>query len=144
MDHVAVMRRSWGLTEKIVTGEKRIESRWYGTRYPPWDRIRPGETVYFKDSGGPVSVAAEVEKVLQISDLTRSRVRQVLDEYGAADGIQRDRTGYFYEQFKDKRYCLLIFLRNPRKVAPFGIDKRGFGMMAAWLCVDDIDRIRVR
>lgn len=31
MEHVAIMRKSWGLTDKILSGQKKIESRWYKT-----------------------------------------------------------------------------------------------------------------
>lgn len=32
MEHVAIMKKSWGLTRKILSGEKTIESRWYRFR----------------------------------------------------------------------------------------------------------------
>lgn len=67
MDHVAIMRKSWGLTQKILTGEKKIESRWYNVRYAPWDKIEKGDMVYFKDSGTPVTLRTRVQKVLQFS-----------------------------------------------------------------------------
>ena len=37
MEHLAIMKKEWKLTEKIITGEKRIESRWYKDKYPPWN-----------------------------------------------------------------------------------------------------------
>ena len=48
MEHVAIMKKSWGLTEKILTGAKKIESRWYKNKHTPWNRIKSGEIVYFK------------------------------------------------------------------------------------------------
>jgi len=35
MDHVAIMKKSWKLTEKILSGEEKIESRWYKSKYSP-------------------------------------------------------------------------------------------------------------
>ena len=67
MEHLAIMRKSWGLTDKILTGQKKIESRWYSVKYKPWDSIKEGETVYFKDSGGPVRIKAEVARVMQFA-----------------------------------------------------------------------------
>jgi hypothetical protein len=144
MEHVAIMRKSWGLTQKILGGQKTIESRWYMSRVAPWDRIKPGETVYFKDSGEPVTIKAEVKRVVQMADLTPERVGQILDEHGKADGITPSDIIKFYGLFKHKKYCILIFLRNPQKVKPFGIDKTGFGAMSAWLCVDNVEKIRTR
>lgn len=142
MEHVAIMRRSWGLTQKILSGQKKIESRWYKVKYPPWGRIKAGETVYFKDSGESVTIKAEVDRVLQFSDLTPEKVKEILYEYGKADGLGIDDIPKFLEMFKDKKYCMLIFLRNPQKVEPFQIDKTGFGAMSAWLTVEDVNKIK--
>ena len=142
MDHIAIMKKSWRLTQKILSGQKKIESRWYKSKCAPWGKIGKGDTVYFKDSGEPVSIKTEVEKVISFSDLTPERVSQILDEYGNDDGIGKDKIKEFFELFKNKNYCLLIFLKNPKQIEPFEIDKTGFGMMSAWLSVGNIDKIR--
>lgn len=141
MEHVAIMKKSWGLVPKILSGEKKIESRWYKNKYSPWGKIKEGERVYFKDSGSLVSLKAEVEKVLQFSDLDELKVREILEKYAKDDGIEQDKEKFF-EMFKKKNYCMLIFLKYPEKIEPFKIDKKGFGAMAAWLCVDDINKIK--
>lgn len=141
MDHVAIMKKSWGLTPKILSGQKKIESRWYKAKTMPWDRVKVGETIYFKDSGELVTIKAEVEKVLQFSDLTPKKVREILETYGADDGIEDTNIPEFYERFKNKKYCLLIFFKNPQKIEPFEINKKGFGMMSAWIAVEDIRKI---
>ncbi len=142
MHHVAIMKKEWKLTKKILSGEKKIESRWYKNKAAPWNKIKPGEVVFFKNSGEPVTIKTEVEKVLQFSELTPAAVKEILDKYGGADGINVSDIGKFYELFKNKRYCMLIFLKNAQKTNPFNISKKGFGNMAAWLCVDDIDAIK--
>ncbi len=141
MEHVAIMRKSWKLTQKILTGEKKIESRWYQNKYPPWDKIEAGETIYFKDSGDPVTVKATVDRVLQISELTPQKVKEILEKYGKDDGIEDAEP--FYKLFKNKKRCMLIFLKKPQAVKPFEIDKKGYGMMSAWLCVNNIKNIRL-
>lgn len=141
MDHVAIMRKSWGLTQKVLSGEKKIESRWYKSRRAPWDKIKSGDVVYFKDSGEPVKIKTEVEKVLQFSDLTPERAEEILDEYGRLDGIEKE-IPKFFELFKDKKYCMLIFLKNPKEIEPFEIDKSGFGAMSAWITVPSVDDIK--
>ncbi len=144
MQHLAIMKKSWGLTTKILTGEKKIESRWYKSRYTPWNRIKPGEMIYFKDSGEAVSVKAEVERVLQFSDLTPLKVKEILAKYAEADGLSADKIPEFFKLFQDKKYCLLIFLKNPREIEPFQINKSGFGAMAAWISLPDINMIKVK
>ena len=143
MEHLAIMRKSWGLTQKILTGQKRIESRWYKVKCAPWNRIKSGEIIYFKDSGEPVTIKAEVGKVIQFDSLNPEKVKKILNEYGDADGIEKKEISKFFKIFKDKKYCILIFLKNPQEIKPFEIDKAGFGAMSAWICVDNIDKLRL-
>lgn len=143
MDHIAIMKKRWGLLEKILSGEKTIESRWYKTRRAPWGQIKPGDTVWFKNSGEPVTVRAVVKKILEFEDLTPEKVREILDKYGEADGVTHEQIPHYYDLFKNKKYCMPIFLKGIQKVKPFNIDKSGFGAMAAWISVDKINLIRV-
>ena len=142
MEHVAIMKKSWGLTQKILSGQKKIESRWYSVRYKPWNCIKEGEIVYFKDSGESVKIKAEVSRVMQFVDLTPERVKEILDEYGNDDGLEKEKIPEFFERFKNKKYCILIFLKNPQEIEPFEIDKTGFGAMSAWITVDSISKIK--
>ncbi|MDP2946862.1 MAG: ASCH domain-containing protein [Nanoarchaeota archaeon] len=142
MEHLAIMKKSWRLTDKILNGKKKIESRWYCLKYKPWDSIKKGETVYFKDSGGPVRIKAKVDKVMQFADLTPQKVGEILNKYGSDDGIEKEKIPDFFKKFKDKKYCLLVFLKNPQEIKPFDIDKTGFGAMSAWIMVDNISEIK--
>lgn len=144
--HIAIMRKSWGLTAKILKGTKTIESRWYRNKYRPWGEIEAGDEIYFKDSGEPVKIKATVDKVLQFEDLTSEKVVEILKKYGKADGLGIDSGDFekYFQMFKNKRYCLLVFLKDVREVEPFEIDKTGFGAMAAWLMIDNIDKIKLR
>lgn len=129
MVHVAYMKKSWEMIPKILAGEKTIESRWYKTKRMPWGKIRPGDTIYFKNSGEPVTAKAKVAKVLQFSDLSVGKIREILEKYGLEVGVDSS----FFETVKDKKYCLLIFITNTRKIRPFSVSKKGFGAMTAWL-----------
>ena len=142
MEHLAIMRKSWGLTQKILNGQKKIESRWYSLKHKPWDKIKEGELIYFKDSGEPVKLKAEVSKVIQFANLTQERIKEILGKYGDDDGLEKDKIPEFFERFKDKKYCILIFLKNPQEVKPFEINKAGFGIMSAWITVNNISMIK--
>ncbi|MBP6994338.1 hypothetical protein KBB12_03785 [Candidatus Woesebacteria bacterium] len=142
MHHVAIMNKSWGLIQKILSGEKTIESRWYKTKRAPWDNVKPGDMVYFKNSGELVTLQAVVQRVLQFADLTPNKVKDILDKYSARIGVSNDDIPNYFEMFKEKRYCILIFLKQPKRVRPFQINKNGFGAMAAWIAVEQIDRIK--
>lgn len=139
MQHLAIMRKSWGMTEKIFKGQKTIESRWYKNKYTPWGKIRTGEIIYFKDSGGPVLLKARNAKVTQIKDLTPSKIDKLLTIYREALGLSEENTETFYELTKDKRYGLLIYLTDIEPVAPFDIDKKGFGAMSSGVSSQSIE-----
>ena len=118
------MNKKFGdLITKILSGEKKIESRWSKNKIAPWGRVHPNDVIYFKQSGGNVEARAEVEKVVGIENLDQKTVQRIAKEYGLKE-----------EWGKDKKYCTLIFLKNPKKVSPFKINKSGFGSAAAWLC----------
>ncbi len=136
------MKKSWGLTKKILDGRKKIESRWYLNRYKPWDKIKASDVVYFKDSGEAVKLKAEVSKIVQFADLTPAKVRKILDKYGKDDGIEKQDISKFFKLFKNKKYCILVFLANPTTIAPFDIDKTGFGAMSSWIVVDNVSKIK--
>ncbi len=143
MEHIALMRKTWRLTQKILSGKKKIESRWYKYRRIPWNRISAGDRVYFKDSGEPVTIRAEVAKALQFSDLNPEKVMEILKKYGKKDGIGRNKMQKFFRIFKDRKYCILVFLKNPRRIEPFDIDKTGFGAMSSWVSIGNVNRIRI-
>jgi ASC-1-like (ASCH) protein len=142
MDHVAIMKESWGMADKILSGRKRIESRWYMSRSAPWDDVKSGDAIYFKDAGGPVRIRAEVEKVLQFSDLTPRKVKTLLKEYSSLNGIEDCDASKFFHILRKKKYCILIFLKGAKEIRPFEVRKIGFGSMSAWMTVKNIDNIK--
>lgn len=141
MDHVAIMRKSWGLVPKILSGEKTIESRWYKNKSAPWGKIKTGDTIYFKNSGEPVTVTGTVTGVEEFRDLDSEKVRRILQKYGEDDGITD--INKYYRLFKDKKYCLLIFLEKPERIEPFEVNKKSYGSMAAWMCVENIEKVKI-
>ncbi len=136
------MQPSLVFLEKIVEGSKKIESRWLKFKRAPWDKIKPGETVFFKNSGGPVSAKAKAGRVIQFSDLNPRAVLEILKKYGKDIGIGTEEIPEFYSRFKDKKYCVLIYLKSARKIKPFSINKKGFGAMSAWITVDSVRKIQ--
>lgn len=143
MEHVAIMKKSWGLLPKILNGHKTIESRWLMNQSAPWGKVREGEMIYFKNAGEPVTAKATVSHVLEVDNLSPERINDILDFYGQDDGIEEIELPKFATRFGDKQYCVLIFLENIQAVEPFHIDKQGFGAQTAWLTVPSVHQIRL-
>lgn len=134
------MNPRWKLLPKIISGEKRIETRWYATKHAPWGKIAKGDTVYFKDAGKAVTVRARVADVLAVADLTQEKARDLVDKYQTWMRLLNPKVE---EWVDEKRYAILVFLEAVEVLPePFFIDKRGFGMAAAWLCIEDIETIK--
>lgn len=153
MEHVAIMNKKKGLISKILSGEKSIESRWYVNRIAPWNKIASGDTVYFKESGGLVTATAIVKKVLQfeLENLSLkndkvSTVAELVKKYSQQISFSSsDEEVVDWIKRKKKRYALLIFLEQPKLVSkPFAVNKQGFGNSCAWMCVENIKKVKAK
>ncbi|MFH0701874.1 MAG: ASCH domain-containing protein [Candidatus Woesearchaeota archaeon] len=136
MKHLAILSKKGKWLAKILSGEKTIESRWYKSRKTPYQNISSGDVVYFKESGQPVTARAKVSKVLFFSELDERKIKEILKEYGKRMGIS------YSEKLLGKKFCTLVFLTAVEPVAPFNIDKTGYGLMAAWITVEKVGRMR--
>ena len=140
MHHVAIMNKSWNLIPKILSGEKSIESRWYQTRRTPWDTIKKGDTVFFKNAGEPVTAQAKISSVKQFEINGITKARELVKEYGKGICLVNNNPAVWG---KLPKYCILIFLQNPLVIQkPFHINKKGFGTGAAWITLEDIEKIK--
>jgi len=138
MDHIAVLKKGW--LEKILLGEKTIESRWYKNNKTPYKRITCGDIIYFKETGKPITVKAITKKALFFDKLDRDKTKKIIKKYGKDICISQS----FSREVLGKRYCTLIFLENVQPIdQPFKINKKGYGLMSSWISVDNIDKIRL-
>jgi ASC-1-like (ASCH) protein len=154
MEHIAILRKAKiskgdDLLKDILSGKKTIESRWYVNRVAPWNKIKSGEKIYLKQSGQPVCAVVEVDKVLQIeftsSTNPLNEISEIVKEYGGliSPNTTREKWQKWIEKQTSKRYCILIFLKNPQVIPPFKINKKGFGNAAAWLCTEDVYKLKI-
>lgn len=138
MEHLAILAKKRKLLAKILSGEKTIESRWYKFKKTPYQNISVNDWVYFKESGDPVIAKAKVSKVLFFDGLNEEKIRDILKEYGEKIGVPITYT----EKLMGKNFCTLIFIDEVQSVKPFEINKSGYGLMAAWITVENIDSIK--
>jgi hypothetical protein len=109
----------------------------------PRDKINAGDTVYFKDSGEPVTVRATVSQVEQFADLDDNTRSAVIKKCCYADVGSRKIPSAILNYTKGKKYCIIVHLKTPQAVKPFEIDKSGYGNMCAWISLLDINKIKV-
>lgn len=136
------MKKSWNLIPKIISGEKSIESRWYQTKRAPWDKASIGDTVFFKNTGESVIAKATVSEIMQFEIGSISDAVRIIEKYGKDICLVNQNPASWG---KLPKYCILLRLRSPMVLStPFKIDKKGFGMMSAWITVEDIFAIQKR
>ena len=138
MDHIAILDKKRKLLQKIISGEKTIESRWYQTKRTPWHNIKKEDIVYFKDAGELITVKAKVKEVLFFDELNKDKVEKILQIYGREIAMETLEYTPYYDK---KNYCILIFLEDVQEIEPFDIDKKGFGNACAWMTVKDVKKI---
>jgi len=140
MEHIAILNKKLRLLEKIISGNKTIESRWYKSKKRPYKNIKKEEIVYFKNSGESVTIKTIVEKVLFFNNLNKSKIKNILQKYGNQIGLDNS----YVNNLINKKYCTLIFLKDVKKINPFNIDKKGYGLMSAWISIYDINKIKIK
>jgi ASC-1-like (ASCH) protein len=143
MDHLAIMKKNRWLTQRILTGQKTIETRRYMNKSAPWDKIKSGDTVYFKDSWSPVTVKATVSQIEQFADLDETKRQEILKKYSYADIWTATILPEILDYVKGKKYCIIIHLKKPQAVEPFEVDKSWYGSMSAWISLPSIEKIRI-
>lgn len=150
MDHIAILRKSNikkgdNLLKAILDGKKTIESRWYVHKIAPWNNIKIGETIFFKESGCPVTAKALISDVIQYDNLTPTIIEEIIVKYGKliSPGTNLESFLFWGKKQVKKKYCILVFLKDIEKIEPFNINKQGFGISAAWLTTQDINRIKI-
>lgn len=97
----------------LMTGQKLVEARLRCDRGAPFNRVRPGDTIYIKPSTDSVAARAIVERVDQYEDLEPVDIEKLQELY-------EDRVlggDAFWESKLDAKYATLITLG---KVRPIG------------------------
>jgi hypothetical protein len=142
MEHIAIMKKEWGLTQKIIDGIKTVESRWYKHKISPLSKIGVGEAIYFKDSGCPVTIKAIITKVEQYKIRNNQEAEKLMVKYAFEDLGTTNLAKSIRNYITNKKYAVFIHFNKVKKITPFNIDKTGFGMQCAWLVVDSVGRIK--
>ncbi len=113
MDHLAIMTK--GYIDKILSGQKTIESRFSKNKITPFHKVNIGEKVYLQETGKNVTAMFEISKVIYYENLNENMIHKIKTEYGTQ--IAADDS--FWQKKKASRYATLIFINNPIKITPF-------------------------
>lgn len=107
--------------EKILRGEKTIEFRLTENKIIPYSKIKKGDEILLKESGGLIKGRAVVDNVLFFDHLDGEIIGKLRREYN-----EEAKTDDKFWQTKSKsRYASVIFLKNPQRfLAPLKDKKK--------------------
>ena len=109
MKHLAVFTK--GVGEKILSGEKTMESRFSRVKNPPFGVISSGDLVYIKPSGEDIIGQFRVQKVFFFDGLSEIDIKTIKKDYGKE--ILADEN--YWETKVNAKYGTLIFIGNSSK-----------------------------
>lgn len=102
--HLAIFKGDGA--EKILSGEKTIESRFSKAKLVPFGVISAGDLVYIKPSGKDIIGQFRVKKVISYDGLTPQDLEEVKKTFGGPIGQGNE----YWENKKGCRYATLIFI----------------------------------
>src|SRR5579862_7332018 len=130
--HLAVMAGDY--LDKIVRGEKTIESRLSRVACAPYKRVVVGDEILFKRAGGAIEASAIAESVHFYEGLTPGRVLSLVHEF--AEGLMLEDS--FIRAKLEARFATLIFLAAVKEIPPMRIEKRD---RRGWVVLGDIGQL---
>ena len=133
--HLGVFTPGW--IELILDELKTIESRFTKTRCAPFNKVRKGDVVYMKESGGHILGLATVAKVETFEDLTLEKKQQLFKKHHKAIfyNIWVQSSDDLPEKWRTAKHATLIHLTDPVPFQPpvaFKKDDR-----RAWVVLDE-------
>ncbi len=129
MKHLAIFKGDGG--DKILSGQKTIESRFSKVKLPPFGVVFAGDLVYIKPSGKDITGQFKVKKVIFYDGLLQNDILDIKNNYG--EQIAADDN--YWNKSLNSRYGTLIFISQPFKfiTSPVKIPKKD---LRGWVVLD--------
>jgi len=118
--HLAIF--SEPLLQKLMTGAKVLESRFSVNKISPFGKIRPGDIVVVKKTGGPI-VAAFISGIVYCeANLTPDMIEDMKFKHSKNLGLSTD--DVFWGKKIHSKYATLINITNLKELSPYSIEKK--------------------
>ncbi len=115
--HIAVFKKD--LLKKVLNGEKKLESRFSKERLVPYDSIDNGDTIYLKESGGPIVAKAKADKIKFYANLNSDKIKIFKYTYSAQLCVDDE----FWNKEKDSLYATMFNLKDIEGITPITTPK---------------------
>ena len=128
--HLAIF--SSGIGEKILSGEKQVESRFSKNKQPPFNEVSTGDIVYIKPTGKDIIGEFRVKKVIFIDGLDITELENIKKKYGKQLAVDES----FWVGKEESKFVTLIFIGETQVMltSPITFKK---GLQRGWVVLDD-------
>ena len=126
--HLVILKKPY--LDAILSGRKKIESRFTKTKLPAFGRVAAGDTLFLKVSSGPVCAVATVAAVKYFDNPTAQQFLQIRQQYNE-DILGSDE--YWCSKI-GCRFGLLVWLKDVRPIEHIWISKKDW---RAWVVLTE-------
>lgn len=105
--------------EKIITGEKTIESRFTKRQVLPYKHVFIGDILFLKRSSGPLCAITSVKDTSYFGPISKSAVEDLFKQFKDALCVDP----LFIKGKFDSKYASLLFLGSVLRINPIQITK---------------------
>ena len=118
--HLAIFKGSGA--EKILKGEKSMESRFSKVKIVPFSVVSTGDLVYIKASGGDIIGQFRVKKVIYFNGLESEDLRDIKEKFGERLNVDKD----YWKGKENSKFATLIFIGDCARfiTSPIKIPKK--------------------
>lgn len=126
--HLVILKKPY--LDAILSGRKRVESRFTKTKRHAFGRVLPGDKLFLKVSSGPVCATATVAAVKNFENLTSKQILELKQRYNryimGSEEYWRSKT--------DCRFGFLAWLDDVKTIEPVRIRKKDW---RAWVILTE-------
>ena len=122
--HLVILKKQY--IDAILDGSKTVESRLMKGRVQPFGSIEPGDTLFFKQSSGPVCAIATAAAVKSFENLTPGKILEIKSKYNRYI-LGSDE---YWESKSDSAFCVLTRIESVKPMDPVWIKKKDW---RAWV-----------
>jgi ASC-1-like (ASCH) protein len=126
--HLVILKKPY--LDAILAGQKRIESRFTRIKREPFGQVAPGDTLFLKESSGPVCAIATIIAVKTFENLTPGKINEIKQQFNHY--ILADEQ--YWRSKADCKFGLLVWLKDIKPIEPVRIHKKDW---RAWVILTE-------
>ncbi len=106
----------------IYSMEKKIESRFSMIKRVPFEKVKKGDVIILKESGGSVNGVFVAGEVTCFQVANKESLKVIETNYG--EGICSNADANFWENRAKSKFVTLIEVKKVKKIVPFKSEKK--------------------